>query len=114
MVNGGGKVALAPGYSQISWMANCQKNPRLGVGNFQFNKSMIKKEVAKHNSVDDAWIIVRQKVYNLTPYLPYHPGGIEILQGVLGKDATSLFDKYHPWVNVDALLQACWLGVIQP
>ena len=49
----------------------------------------------------------------MTPYLDYHPGGVPILQSVLGKDATLMFDKYHQWVNVDALLQACWLGIVQ-
>ena len=33
------------------------------------------------------------KVYNITPYLEYHPGGIpEIMKGA-GKDGTQLFDE---------------------
>lgn len=33
------------------------------------------------------------RVYNITPYLEYHPGGIpEIMRGV-GKDGTDLFDE---------------------
>jgi cytochrome b involved in lipid metabolism len=35
------------------------------------------------------------KVYNITPYLEYHPGGIpEIMKGA-GKDGTSLFDEVY-------------------
>lgn len=32
-----------------------------------------------------------------------------LLQGA-GKDATQLFNKYHPWVNADALMEACLIG----
>ncbi|CAM9676588.1 unnamed protein product, partial [Ectocarpus sp. 12 AP-2014] len=43
-------------------------------------------------------------VYNLTPFLHYHPGGIpEIMKGA-GRDCTALFDKYHRWVNFDSLV----------
>ena len=64
-------------------------------------RSIPKSEIALHNDVHDGWISLRGKVYNLTPYLHYHPGGIEIFDHVLGKDATVLFDKYHRWVNID-------------
>jgi cytochrome-b5 reductase len=67
-------------------------------------------EVAEHDSIHDAWIILQKKVYNITPYLHYHPGGITILKSVLGKEATSLFDKYHPWVNIDGLIGTLLLG----
>jgi cytochrome-b5 reductase len=56
-------------------------------------------EVQQHKSLHDGWIVLRGKVYNLSPYIAYHPGGESILRGVLGKDATKLYDKYHRWVN---------------
>lgn len=33
------------------------------------------------------------QVYNLTPYLKFHPGGVAILMSVAGKDGTALFNK---------------------
>ena len=50
------------------------------------------------------------QVYNITRYLKFHPGGVDILAKVAGKDGTSLFMKYHPWVAGDALLQQCLVG----
>jgi cytochrome b involved in lipid metabolism len=64
-----------------------------------------REEIAQHDSIHDAWMIVNHKVYNVTPYLHYHPGGITILKKSLGKDATLLFDKYHPWVNIDGYVR---------
>lgn len=55
--------------------------------------------------------IIRQ-VYNITPYLKYHPGGADILMKAAGKDGTSLFNKYHPWVNAHALLEKCLIGLL--
>ena len=51
-----------------------------------------KAEVAKHNTPDDAWMIINGKVYNVTNWISKHPGGNVILQGI-GKDATSLFNN---------------------
>ena len=43
-------------------MMLCQRNKQLGIGNYGFNRAMTKAEVAQHNTVDDGWIIIRQKV----------------------------------------------------
>lgn len=43
------------------------------------------------------------QVYNLTPYLQYHPGGVDILVKTAGKDCTALFNRYHAWVNLEGI-----------
>jgi len=50
------------------------------------------EEVAKHNKKTDAWIVIHNKVYDITKWIPMHPGGLIIMKGV-GKDATSLFES---------------------
>jgi hypothetical protein len=42
-------------------------------------------EVAKHYRFEDAWTIIRGKVYNVTPYLKIHPGGEAQLMKVAGE-----------------------------
>lgn len=71
------------------------------------------QEVKLHNKPYDGWMILRGKVYNVTPYMAYHPGGDKILVPCLGKDATVLFDKYHSWVNLDGLIGALLLGYVK-
>lgn len=56
-------------------------------------------EIKRHGAIHDGWVVLRGKVYNVSSYLPYHPGGESILRKVLGKDITALYDKYHRWVN---------------
>ena len=60
----------------------------------------------------DAWTSYQGKVYNITPYLPFHPGGRgELLRGA-GKDSGKLFFEIHPWVNWDAILGECLVGIL--
>jgi len=53
-------------------------------------------EIAKHNSEQDCWVIIRDIVYNLTKFLPEHPGGKKAIMLFAGKDATEEFDMLHP------------------
>jgi cytochrome b involved in lipid metabolism len=69
------------------------------------------EEIKCHNKNHDGWVILRGKVYNIGPYLPYHPGGMDIFKHVLGKDATSMFDRYHRWVNIDGLIGPLFIGM---
>lgn len=58
-------------------------------------------EIKLHNNIHDGWTVIKNKVYNITPYIRYHPGGEKILKPTLGNDGTILFNKYHRWVNED-------------
>jgi cytochrome b involved in lipid metabolism len=51
-------------------------------------------DVAKHTTKTDCWTIISGSVYNLTSFIPQHPGGDEILRAC-GIDATSLFTERH-------------------
>lgn len=45
-----------------------------------------------------------------TKYIQYHPGGVPKLMMGAGKDCTSLFNKYHPWVNAVGMIGKCMVG----
>lgn len=51
-----------------------------------------KEDVAKHSTKEDCWTIIDNTIYNLTSYIPRHPGGSEILEAC-GKDGSSLFNE---------------------
>lgn len=48
----------------------------------------------QHNKRDDAWSAFDGKVYNITAYLPFHPGGEKELMRVAGRDGTQLFGMW--------------------
>lgn len=47
-------------------------------------------EVAKHTTEEDCWTTIGNNVYDITAYIPRHPGGDEILRAC-GADGTTLF-----------------------
>lgn len=49
-------------------------------------------EVAGHNNEDDCWTIIEGEIYNITEYIPRHPGGSEILRAC-GADGSGLFNS---------------------
>ncbi|CDO72371.1 hypothetical protein BN946_scf184977.g70 [Trametes cinnabarina] len=53
-------------------------------------------EVSKHNSQSSCWVIIKDKVYDVTEFLPDHPGGAKIILKYAGKDATSAYEPIHP------------------
>ncbi|XP_055349484.1 cytochrome b5-like [Paramacrobiotus metropolitanus] len=72
------------------------------------------KEVSKHFSYDSCWIIVWNRIYNVTDYLQQHPGGMEIILEFAGSDATSAFiDKGHSRVAVE-ILEDYYIGELTP
>jgi cytochrome b involved in lipid metabolism len=50
------------------------------------------EEVARHDKPEDCWIIINNKVYDVTPFIAQHPGGVAILRNA-GKDSTDGFEK---------------------
>lgn len=47
--------------------------------------------VAKHNNPSDCWIIIENKVYDVTNFLARHPGGGGLVTPYCGQDATQPF-----------------------
>ncbi|KAL3474715.1 hypothetical protein BJX99DRAFT_173938 [Aspergillus californicus] len=110
------RVILEPGYSPLDWAA-LTSNPNhklrgenLPPGLIKVTPSMLKAQHGRKGT--DAWTSYQGKVYNITPYLPFHPGGKgELLRGA-GKDSGKLFLEIHPWVNWDAMLGECMVGIL--
>jgi cytochrome b involved in lipid metabolism len=110
------RVILEPGHSPLNWAA-LVANPNTDLRGAGLPPDLIKvaPSILKvHNGRKgrDAWTSYQGKVYNISSYLPFHPGGKgELLRGA-GKDAGKLFMETHPWVNWDAILGACLVGIL--
>lgn len=50
-----------------------------------------------HNKEDDVWVVVKDKVYDLTNFYKTHPAGPDAILEFAGKDGTEAFnDAGHP------------------
>jgi cytochrome b involved in lipid metabolism len=65
------------------------------------------KDLAAHATEQDCWIAISGTVYDVTAFIPSHPGGKAIVQGC-GTDATALFATVpdHERVTAKAQLDA--------
>ena len=110
------KVALKPGHSQVHWMMKVQGSAEgelAGRKGQRPRRSIAMSEVERHASLDDCWTVYRGKVFNITPYLDFHPGGVPIMMKGAGKDMTELFQKHHSWVNFESMVGALYLGDLE-
>jgi cytochrome b involved in lipid metabolism len=53
------------------------------------------EEVKKHDSGTSCWSIVYGNVFDLTKWIPKHPGGPAVIRAICGKDGTSAFEGQH-------------------
>lgn len=59
-------------------------------------RSFSKDEIATHNTPESLWLIIKDKVYDLTEYIALHPGGEAIFRNA-GMDSTAGFSgSQHP------------------
>lgn len=72
-------------------------------------------EIVRHNDDDHGyWFIVDGRVYDLTEYLRLHPGGMHILQGYAGMDATDGYARaHHARTEIDATREMYAIGVVR-
>ena len=61
-----------------------------------------REEVAKHNKLNDCWLIVNNKVYDVTSFISLHPGGCEAILKNAGTDQTHSYNFHgsngkHLW-----------------
>lgn len=54
-------------------------------------KTFTMTEVEKHNNKNDCWLVIDEKVYNVTNYIGSHPGG-KVMANFCGQEATAAFN----------------------
>nr|KJB49186.1 hypothetical protein B456_008G105500 [Gossypium raimondii] len=107
------KVPFEKGYSQMDWLKLTQTHPDLAGLKGQSNRRLVSMSEVKQNQKEGSmWTVLKGRVYNISPYMKFHPGGVDMLMKAVGKDSTSLFNKYHAWVNAEFLLEKCLVGTL--
>jgi cytochrome-b5 reductase len=100
----------------MDWIRKMNNTPNISGTNGKI-LHITEEELAKHNKKTDCWLAISGRiflkkknfhsivkyylgnVYNVTPYLDYHPGGIDEIMKGAGIDATTLFQEIHSWVS---------------
>ncbi|KXX83373.1 putative cytochrome b5 [Madurella mycetomatis] len=56
------------------------------------SKELTYQDVAEHNTKKDLYVVIHDKIYDVSKFVDEHPGGEEVLLDVAGQDATEAFE----------------------
>lgn len=68
------------------------------------------EEIRTHNMSKDTWLVIHDKVYDITSFLEEHPGGEEVLLEQAGADATESFEDVGHSTDAREMLEQYFLG----
>ena len=101
-------AALAMATASVGQKALC-----LAVNALRLSDRVIPLDtVAWHDNCDDCWIVLYDRVYDITQFLRDHPGGEEILLEYAGRDATLAFRGIGHDATILRSLQPHLVGVL--
>ena len=70
------------------------------------------EEVGRHDTREDGWMVIYDKVYDITEFLEEHPGGEDVLMEYLGYDATMAFRGVGHSRAAVKMLEKYLLGIL--
>ncbi len=70
------------------------------------------EEVARHRSPSDCWMIINNRVWDVTSFLRDHPAGPLIMQLHGGRDASTAFLDVHSESYLWSFIPHAFLGVV--
>lgn len=68
------------------------------------------EDIRAHNTSKNTWLIIHEKVYDITSFLEEHPGGEEVLLEQAGADATESFEDVGHSTDAREMLEEYYLG----
>ncbi|PLB52885.1 hypothetical protein P170DRAFT_423692 [Aspergillus steynii IBT 23096] len=71
------------------------------------------EEVGVHQSKSDLWVAIHGKVYDVTNYTKDHPGGVDVLADVAGKDATQAYEDVGHSEDANEILESYLVGALK-
>ncbi|XP_061404684.1 cytochrome b5-like [Lethenteron reissneri] len=71
-------------------------------------------ELRKHCTSESTWIVLHDKVYDVTSFLDKHPGGTAVLLDRGGQDATDVFEDEGHTLDARELAKGFVVGKVHP
>jgi len=72
-----------------------------------------RKEVEAHSDTQSCWTIIYDNVYDITAWIPVHPGG-DLVRQAAGTECTGLFESSHPPYVNQSFLEKYKIGELHP
>ncbi|XP_065860088.1 cytochrome b5-like [Euphorbia lathyris] len=69
-------------------------------------------EVLKHKDREDCWLLIHNKVFDVTDFLEEHPGGDEVILAATEKDATDDYEDIGHSESAREMMNKYYIGDI--
>ncbi len=90
-----------------------QNTITIGEPNPSTPKTYTLAEVSQHKTENDCWTAVNGGVYDLSPFVHSHPGGVPNITKLCGIDGTTIFTAQHSGQEApEAELASLKIGVL--
>ncbi|KAL1970020.1 hypothetical protein VTN77DRAFT_6425 [Rasamsonia byssochlamydoides] len=76
-------------------------------------KEFTYSDVSAHNTKKDLYLVIHDKVYDVTKFVDEHPGGEEVLLDVAGQDATEAFEDVGHSDEAREILEGLKVGTLK-
>jgi cytochrome b involved in lipid metabolism len=71
------------------------------------------EDLSTHNTKKDLYLVVHDKVYDVSSFVDEHPGGEEVIMDVSGQDATEAFEDVGHSDEAREILAAYKIGTLK-
>ncbi|EJF63681.1 hypothetical protein DICSQDRAFT_101612 [Dichomitus squalens LYAD-421 SS1] len=107
---------VAPGNVDGGWMQPPKEQQDEGNNGAKDMKEYSLEEVMKHDNENDAWLIIDNKVYDVTSVLSWHPGGAKAISAYAGKATVDVTNEYKGIHDnyAHSKRDECLIGVLSP
>ncbi|KAK2465950.1 hypothetical protein APHAL10511_001591 [Amanita phalloides] len=78
------------------------------------SKTVSLEELRANKTREKLYVLIHEKVYDVTKFLDEHPGGDEVILAEAGHDATEAFEDVGHSDEARALLPDMFVGDIEP
>lgn len=72
------------------------------------------EEVSWHDNRHDCWIVIQDKIYDITSLMSGHPGGYDVLLEQAGRDATWAFRGVGHSIDALEQMDEYLVGILPP
>lgn len=77
------------------------------------SKQFTYAEVQAHSAKKDLYVVIHDKIYDVTSFIDEHPGGEEVLLDVGGQDATEAFEDVGHSDEAREILDGILIGELK-
>ncbi|KAJ3540671.1 hypothetical protein NM688_g6193 [Phlebia brevispora] len=97
-------------FTTVSGHSSLPQRPRPKTPDNMSTKIITYDELKANSNKDSLYILLHEKVYNVTKFIDEHPGGDEVILAEAGKDATEAFEDVGHSDEARALLPNMLIG----